>query len=465
LDGNGLGCNVLSNQPSDITLTSSDDQAQVISFDDFGYSVTLPDAMTLQKGLAFTLLNDGNYPFGVRDSSGTLINTVDASQTLYCYLSDNSSADGAWAFDPIIIRAALQYETVAFNSVDSSYNVIINLDDSTAIVVYRNNDDANNRGEAVAISTTDGSVLDGPIGLTVITTDIAACKLSTTDVFICFGEDYQTLWSCVVRYSGGTLSLVGGPTDLCDGITLNQVSCCALDSSHVAVSYSDDGSSSLLSYIVNWNGTDTIAKVSSQGVISSSKHIFLECIAIDSTNWLCCAELESNNDLTAYSINWDGVNTISLNETATTLQNGTIDSTPQLSLLEDDGTYLWIGCVSSFSSSSPIIEVIKITKATKSVQAYSSYNNTADIGNGFDGHYAAFVIGTKFCYVTAADNIAIFDWDTSEHSLTKQNKYALQDLDGIYYSFAKIGTNKALGVFSNRKNNWYGSSMVVEIAS
>jgi hypothetical protein len=381
-------------------------------------------------------------------------------------LSDNSSADGAWAFDPIIIRAALQYETVAFNSVDSFYNVIINLDDSTAIVVYRNTDYVNNRGKAVAISTTDGSVLDGPIALNAVNTiDIAACKLSSTDVFICYGEDFQDLWSCVVRYSGGTLSLVGGPTKLCDGITHNRVSCCALDSSHVAFSYSDDDSSRLLSYIVNWNGTDTIAIVSSLGVISSSKHVYLECIAIDSTNWLCCAELQSNNDLIAYSINWDGVNTISLNETATTLQNGAIESIPQLSLLEDDGTYLWIGCVSSSSSSSPIIEVIKITKATKSVQAYCSYNNTANIEHGFYSHYAAFVIGTKFCYVAAADNIAIFDWDTSEHSLTKQTEYALQDLDGSYYSFAKIGTNKALGVFRNSNNNFYGSSMVVEIAS
>lgn len=80
------------------TLTSASKRVQVGNMSTASQSFTLPAATTLSKGFpAFAFSNIGDYPFGVRDSTGTLLVTVAPGGVVALGLYDNSTAAGSWA--------------------------------------------------------------------------------------------------------------------------------------------------------------------------------------------------------------------------------------------------------------------------------------------------------------------------------------------------------------------------------
>ena len=84
---------------ADLALTEGSPKVQSLSAIAENLSVILPDATTLVEGGAlYVLENTGLYPIGVRDSAGTLKTVVNPGQIGVCYLKDNSTAAGVWAF-------------------------------------------------------------------------------------------------------------------------------------------------------------------------------------------------------------------------------------------------------------------------------------------------------------------------------------------------------------------------------
>lgn len=82
------------------TLTSSSSRVQVGNMATASQSFTLPDATTLSKGSPlFVFHNKGDYPFGIRDSAGTLLLAVAPGGSVGLALYDNSTAAGLWAPD------------------------------------------------------------------------------------------------------------------------------------------------------------------------------------------------------------------------------------------------------------------------------------------------------------------------------------------------------------------------------
>lgn len=83
---------------SNIALTASSTGFQQFAPTTYGKHIALPDATTLSVGAIFECVNTGGYPWGLRNSSLTLLTGVAAGGYVLVTLRDNSSAAGVWSF-------------------------------------------------------------------------------------------------------------------------------------------------------------------------------------------------------------------------------------------------------------------------------------------------------------------------------------------------------------------------------
>jgi hypothetical protein len=91
---------------TDITLTNTSTQVQYVSMTAANKFVILPDATTLTKGSpVFVIINNGEYPFHVKNSAGDIIIFgVVSGQTENLTLVTNATAAGSWATDASTIN-------------------------------------------------------------------------------------------------------------------------------------------------------------------------------------------------------------------------------------------------------------------------------------------------------------------------------------------------------------------------
>jgi len=473
ISGTAAGAATKLDQSSDITLGAADSQAQSISFTGVGYSVTLPDATGLSSGLPFILMNEGSYKYGVRDNGGNLVDNVDTNVALYCFLVDNSTANGTWRFDPVVIDRALPITSVsAFNSTSSSNLAIVNLDDSTLIVAYQ--EGSNSYGEVIALSASDGSVLDGPVTFNSTQSQtFAGDKLTTTEAFFCYQDstngDFEAI---VVEYSSGTLSVAGGPTQIDSNDPNNGFGCATLDSFNVGVPFCESTNNDVRAMVVNWDGSSTISVSAGPTQLNADRSIKMECILVDSNNFLAITEQNSDGDLYAYSINWDGSSTISQNGSRVEIADSvSVRSIPQLALLEDDGTYLWIAAVfqnNDNSNKEADIAVCKVTKSDATVADSINVNKATSFNSYYGARYHAFMIGS-ILYFTSTNTIAsdgyitYYKWDKSGPTLTKITEEEFMDAKPNTIAAALINTQEVMLAFRNLDNNSYGSTIKLEV--
>ena len=80
-----------------VTLTSASGKVQKLSFTAADKFVILPDATTLLEGMdVFLFVNEGNFRYGIKDSAGTFICSIDTHGVGRLSLIDNSTAAGTW---------------------------------------------------------------------------------------------------------------------------------------------------------------------------------------------------------------------------------------------------------------------------------------------------------------------------------------------------------------------------------
>ncbi|HWU81394.1 MAG TPA: hypothetical protein VN158_15175, partial [Caulobacter sp.] len=81
------------------SLTSASKYTQNVAMGIRGAALTLPVASTLVAGPRFSVTNTGKYDLPIKNNAGATKAFVRAGQTATCYLLDNSTAAGVWAFD------------------------------------------------------------------------------------------------------------------------------------------------------------------------------------------------------------------------------------------------------------------------------------------------------------------------------------------------------------------------------
>jgi hypothetical protein len=82
-----------------VTLTAASPSAMSVTPSAQGLYVTLPDATTVSRSTApFSVYNNGDFDYGVKDSAGTQIGWIRARTGAVIGLADNTTAAGVWAY-------------------------------------------------------------------------------------------------------------------------------------------------------------------------------------------------------------------------------------------------------------------------------------------------------------------------------------------------------------------------------
>lgn len=126
---------------TDVTLTSSSTQVQLVTMTAASQNVILPSATTLSKGESIFEIAAAatSFAFSIKNSAGTLVyGPVYAGTTVQLSLADNSAAAGVWTANPgVTAKGAYGPMSVSAISVTSS-NIwrIAPLSATTALFIY-----------------------------------------------------------------------------------------------------------------------------------------------------------------------------------------------------------------------------------------------------------------------------------------------------------------------------------------
>ncbi len=121
---------------TNLTVTSA--AFQVANMPARGIAVTLPDAMTLQTGYAFKIVNSGIYDLPIKDGAGAVKAFVRPGKTVTATLSAIATPAGAWIFEDAGIYGCTVDTTLQVTGGGANGNLVrvIALDASRDLVVF-----------------------------------------------------------------------------------------------------------------------------------------------------------------------------------------------------------------------------------------------------------------------------------------------------------------------------------------
>lgn len=142
------------------TLVASSERVRPVAMTTDAQSVTLPNATALSEGgPLFVLPNTGSRPFGVRDSTGTLLAAVPAGGVAECYLRDNATAAGAWTVTGRDLQPALTLgDFTLANTLTQNVDASVRLTDNLSLHFARN---ASGHPFVFAVDSTPGAAAIG----------------------------------------------------------------------------------------------------------------------------------------------------------------------------------------------------------------------------------------------------------------------------------------------------------------
>lgn len=108
---------------TNVTLTSSSNQVQIVSSDAEGYSITLPNATTLTKGASyFCFYNTSPFPVAIKDAGGVTREFLSPnSSNSYLKLQENATAAGVWHIENPVNAGAST--SAAYTNINSASNL------------------------------------------------------------------------------------------------------------------------------------------------------------------------------------------------------------------------------------------------------------------------------------------------------------------------------------------------------
>lgn len=124
----------------DVTLTATSPAVMVVTPTAFGMYATLPDATTIEEHVDnFSFYNAGEYPYGIKNSAGTILGWVYAKTGGSVGLVDNAAAAGVWALKGISrvsVTAAYSNVTVSAMSSNAANLQAIQVDANRTAILF-----------------------------------------------------------------------------------------------------------------------------------------------------------------------------------------------------------------------------------------------------------------------------------------------------------------------------------------
>lgn len=389
---------------TDITLTSTAPKIQILDFTADEKFIILPDATGLEEeDFAFIFKNDGAYRYGIKNSSGALVASVNPGCIAILHLTDNTSAAGTWMQDGDFSLTMSRLKTVC---------------------------------NAVA------------------TIHITACQLSATEALICYVSASQ-LYALVLTWVPGTPEITVSNI-LNVGAGTAATSCCKITSTTAFIAYQGTNSDGFCS-VISYDGVDTLTTLDTYEFADAETVDNTNCVALHATKILVLYE-NVDNDLYGQVLDWDdGTDTISSDTAATNLYTGSITTIP-LALLSgavDSGTVIamrassmmdviWNGVTLTTTGNAAFVPAPAAQPTIAPVDSSHIVAVYRDVQIGSDGvilvaslvHYAAGVF-------TILDYLVLDVANTASFTTTKEH---LKEIDTNRFIFTAVGleVNRAI---------------------
>ena len=178
---------------------------------------------------------------------------LDATRVLFCYVDASNHVQSI-----VLTISGTSISVGSVTAIDSTFTsigvTVVNMSTNVSVVTYFYNTSGPTNHIASAVITTNTNtissvgtieVTDGSSGFANITTCPSSCKITSTKLFVIYGDGNNRVGTLgkIITVSGTTVTS-GTPLALTSvgnnslNITRNY-SCCTLDSTHVAVTYSE----------------------------------------------------------------------------------------------------------------------------------------------------------------------------------------------------------------------------------
>jgi hypothetical protein len=175
-----------------------------------GYFATLPDATTLSgKGTAaISIYNDGDFDYGIRDSTGKKLGWVRAHTGAVLGCADNSTAGGIWTMygvEKTGLTASLYHST--FNNNSSVRFQRLTYDATRDVILYANPSGGDLYGMVYDKTT---KLIGNPTLIIAATNCWAACKTSVAGQLALFAATNPTAcYARILTISSGVVASIG----------------------------------------------------------------------------------------------------------------------------------------------------------------------------------------------------------------------------------------------------------------
>ncbi|RJR14273.1 hypothetical protein C4588_00355 [Candidatus Parcubacteria bacterium] len=267
----------------DITLTSASTLTQQITMTAADKFVIMPAATGLLESEEWNFFNAGNLRFGIKDSTGVFVGSIDAQSFGRLKLIDNSTAAGTWeAIDGAdLIMARLK--TVC-NAMTSTW--------------------------------------------------VTSCKMTSTTVFAAWTGTDGDGFCAILTWVPGTPAITVSSLLEFDTTNAQQISCCRMTDTVAIVSYMGAESDGFIAAIT-YNGTDTLTLTDTHEFIDADTVSGTQVVPIHadaSTGKIGLVYVKADTYLYGQVLNWTGTE-ITANTAETLINNDSAVTYPSLDIL------------------------------------------------------------------------------------------------------------------------------------
>lgn len=270
--GRKYGSDVISSA-TDITLTYAAKQIQLITMTAAEKFVTLPDATTLTETVDYyILINTGNYRFGVKDSTGNFICSVEATKTGMLSLVNNSTAAGTWKVTDGADLMMNRLKTVCNADASTIYITSCKLTSTTVLVAWSG---ASSHGYCAVLTWTGSAITVSNILEfdAVRAANISCCKMTDTVAIIGYSGTDSDGYCSAITYNGSTTISLTDTYEFKDADTISEVSVTTVyghaTSGKISVFYMIS-TGYIYAQILNWTGSNITANTAATAIYTKA---------------------------------------------------------------------------------------------------------------------------------------------------------------------------------------------------
>lgn len=270
----------ISDDTANVTLPATMNNIQYRSQNANGRFYTLPAGISFSEGSNVAIFyNTGNYRYGIKDTDGNFICSVDVGDFASLDLIDNTTSAEVW-------------------EVKDKAELLMNW-------------------LKTAVSTDSSSY-------------IASCKLTSTEVFVAYqGADLDG-FCCVLTWVPGTPAITVSNILEFDTTDASHISCTRISDTVAAISYAGMDSDGYIA-AVTYNGTDTLTVTDTHEFRDANTITHTECVTIHSSK-VGIFYTDASLDLKGQVLTWNG-STFSSDTGETNILTGSVYNT-QTAVLE-----------------------------------------------------------------------------------------------------------------------------------